>query len=149
MPIMQAAGGGSSLAPMTEDGNGRHGIKILHDSLFSSPLQLCPDDRRLSDVGVNNFGPKATAWVADPRYAPGRGAFILVCGRRRATKARTVRTSDMNPKNNGSYMEGEEGGRRKGKECSPSGKGQKGEGAGYQKKKRFNEKLMCFWRFGR
>ena len=55
----------------------------------------------------------------------------------------------MNPKNIGSYMEGEWGGRRKGKACGPSGKGQKEKGAGCRWKKGFNEKLMRFWCFGR
>ena len=46
----------------------------------------------------------------------------------------TVRKSNMNPKNIGSYMEGggegEGGGRRKRKECCLSGNDQNGEGAG-------------------
>ncbi len=40
-------------------------------------------------------------------YIEGRGAFILVCGRRRARRRGTIRTSNMNPKNIGSYAEGE------------------------------------------
>ena len=61
----------------------------------------------------------------------------------------TVRKSNMNPKNIGSYMEGEAGRRRKRKECSPSGKGQRGEEAGCRSKKGFNEKLIRFGCFGR
>ena len=134
--VFHACRPGRSLESDDREQARRKRHKIMHDSLFPSHLRLCPCVRWLFGVAASIPGPKATAWAVDPQYILNRGAFILPCGRRRAAKACTIRKSNMNPKNIGSYKEGEGGRRRQGKACSSSGKGQKGEGAYCRQKKK-------------
>ena len=61
----------------------------------------------------------------------------------------TVRKSNMNPKNNGSYKEGEEGRKKEEGALADRKAAEKEKPHASRRKNGFNEKLMRFCRFGR
>ena len=87
--------------------------KIMHDSLFSSHLQLCPCvlvDCMLtvcSGTGGNSSGANATCRAAVHQYTPARPLPFSLAEEYAPQRRGTIRKSNMNPKNNGSYKEGE------------------------------------------
>ncbi len=110
---------------------------FVHVSVDSPALVRTPPDRKppRGQPIFNMHWPRALSFPVPEEDAPRRRGI--------------VRTSNMNPKNIGPYMEGEGGGGRKGKECSPSGKGggrKKDTGC---RRRRFNGKLIRFLCFGR
>ena len=106
----------------------------------------CPGQKNVAKSGQSAWRlTKATAGAAVLQYSPGKGAFLLRSGRRRAVKGGMIRISNINLKNIGSYAEGE------GKEERHELKAKAGRNSirRMSQKKGFNEELLRFGRFGR